>query len=100
MLFYLQSGVGKLTHAMLAESDEGEQTDLDVYRIMRRWRTRVAGEGQLSVQEREREEEGGRLRERKFHRFSNLSPAARRLPQQNVGACRVIGGGDSWILIE
>lgn len=37
---------------MLAESDEGEQKDVDVYRIMRRWRTKVAGEGQSSVLER------------------------------------------------
>lgn len=62
MLFYLQSGVGKLTHAMLAaESGEGEQKD--IYRIMRRWRTRVAGEGQSSVLERERREVVGGERE-------------------------------------
>lgn len=60
----------------------------------------MAGEGQSSVLEREEEEGGGTLGERKFHRLTNLSPAARRLPPQNVRACQVIGGGDSWILIE
>lgn len=46
--------MGKLTHAMLAERNAAEQKDVDVYRIMRRWRMRVAGEGQSSVLQRER----------------------------------------------